>query len=488
MQRQLSEASRKTDLQSICMDSNLERVQTSAHAATPLSANPAASDDASSSSLRSETTGSTSVVDIYQDIHQSIDSLEKQTLVIGTVIHENARVLSRLAAVERSARVLVEASSQSCAHAQSGPLQTPPYLQCSTRGSRHPHSLVLESRTLYAAPEEHARNGLTANLEHQTTPTSAFSTGGGSIDIQDVEKSSEIVDGAGLLPHCDQASHVSRSHSASCRDHEDEEGEDTTSGESRVTSPSAETFRNPFDPTSSARTTEEKETRQREMQNHMRSQLATSNKFSDQTESPERRSPSEHVGGRKRKRDQHEGESLERIAESFGTESDLAYFEQIVDNARTNAHWISGAWTPRTLLSMPNVDPLSFVQALPTLMKELEDNDFAERLLGVKQRMALAHFYSTYRSAHANHEMFLRWTDGLGDSGVSLTPSDGRRTESVVKQRFIDISVWQCQRDRKQAAVKINNWQRCGKPWADLIIRLGYSSLLLVPPSMTNKR
>lgn len=87
-------------------------------------------------------------------------------------------------------------------------------------------------------------------------------------------------------------------------------------------------------------------------------------------------------------------------------DSDLEHFERIIDDAKANAHWISCAWTPRTLLT-PDVDPLQFVQVLPNLVKELDDNDFAGRLLEVKQRMALAHFYSAYRSAHANHEIFL---------------------------------------------------------------------------------
>ena len=353
-----------------------------------------------------------------------------------------------------------------------------------------------EVQTLFAAIEQETRNSLIEHLERRATPTSALFTGGDSVELQVLEK---IHDGAandaGPLSHSDQAFNVSESsYLIDRQDHDYEDSEYTTSDHSTIEPSSAGNLRHLLKPTIPASMWKEKELQARRTarQDQTRSQLATSDTSDCEIVPLECGSPSNDKAGRKRKRPspriEQEDESRRRIAETFGNDRDLEYFEQIVDNAKANAHWISGAWTPRNLLSMPDVDPLQFVQALPNLVEELEHNDFAERLLQVKQRIALAHFYSAYRSAHANHEMFLRWTEGIGNSGVSLTPRDGRRTESVVKQRFIGISVWQSQRDRKHAAVRINNWQRCGKPWAELIVRLGYSSLLLVPPSMTNKR
>ena len=427
----------------------------------PLAANPAESDDGTSRRLRSAST-----VDIYRDIHHSLDLLMERTLVIETVTQENAKILPRFAALEQHARVHGEAGSHSCAPGQN-------------RAPERPSQL-----------EGVASNDLTQNVAGPTFPAAALPTGGGLTGMQASENSQdENAHGARLLSHSDQASNAPQSaNSASCRDNHYEDVETSTSSESNMSFPSARNVRDQLDPSVSVHTVEENDLQTLPIaaQSHTRSQPTTGDMLSDQVESPECRSP---LPNRKRPLSQHEQEDepLERIAETFGVDSDLEYFEQIIDHAKASAHWISCAWTPRTLLTS-DVDPLQFVQALPTLVKELDDNDFAGRLLEVKQRMALAHFYSVYRSAHENHEMFLRWTDRLGNSGVSLTSCDGLRTESAVKQRFIDVCVWQCPRDRKQAAVKINNWQRCGRPWAAMIGRLGYSSLLLVPPDMTNKR
>ncbi|KAK3045743.1 hypothetical protein LTR09_012721 [Extremus antarcticus] len=406
------------------------------HAATPLAANPAENVDGSSGRLTSATTELNSIVDIYRNIHQSIDVLLQQNLIIDTITKENARVLSRLTAVERLARATREASgSHSRVTAEDGQRNESPNLQCGTGEACPSLSLVRE-------------------LERSQNET-AYK--------------------AGPLSHSDQASPQS-AHLMNCQDHDFEDSEYSTNDPSSTTPSPERSLRHHSRHTISASMGKD-----RELQAHRIVRQ-------DQTDCT---SPSNDMAGRKRKRPsrkiEHKDESHERIAETFGADSDLEYFERIIDDTKANAHWISGAWNPRNLLSTPDVDPLQFVQAVPTLVMELEDNDFAERLLQVKQRMALAHFYRAYRSAHENHDMFLRWTDGIG-SGVSLTPCNGRRMESIVKQRLIDISVWQSQRDRKQAAVKTNNWQRCGKPWAELIVRLGYSSLLLVPPSMTNKR
>ena len=451
------------------MDSNVARVQKSAHAATPLPANPAASGDGNSGRPKSGKTQSASTVEIYQDIHHSLDLLMERTLVRETVAQENARVLPRLAAVERRARVRVEASSPSHAPAQNGPHQTPAQLHCYACGSRYPQSLVLKLAAPHVAPEEEACNDLTKSLERRTTPVSASCMGEGETDMQAPENSQD--DRANCAPpslQSDQASNVSQSaDSVSYRDGLCEDGENITSDDSSINSPSAEILEHHLSPTISTGMSKEKELQARRtaMKDYSGSQLTNGNVSSGEIRSPE---PRNGMNRRKRKHAsgqcEHEDEPLERVVESFGMDSDLEHFEQIVDKAKENAHWVPGSWTPRALLLTPDVGPLQFVQALSTLVKELEDNDFAERLLEVKQRMALAHFYSAYRSAHANHKMFVRWTDGLRESGVNLTPPNGRRTESVVKQRFIDIVAWQSRRKREQAAVKINNWQRCGKP------------------------
>lgn len=416
-------------------------------------AHPAAHNDGASGRLRSA-----SAMDIYRDIHLSLDLLMERTLALETVTQENAKVLPRFAAVEQRARI---------------------------------HGLAPDRPSKLGG---NARDDLTEDVDCRPSPTLSLSTGGGLTGTQSPENSQgDDTSGTSLLPHSDQASNVPQpADSLCCRDNHRKDVENATSSGSSTSFASPRNVRDQLNPSISALARENgSQTLQMVEQRHTEFQLTNSDMLSDQVRSPECRTPPSDMMPLSKKRrfsqHEHEDDSLERIAETFGMDSDLEYFEQIIDNAKANAHWISCAWTPRTLLT-PDVDPLQFVQVLPNLVKELDDNDFAGRLLEVKQRMALAHFYSAYRSAHANHEIFLHWTDSLVSSGVSLTPCDGLRTDSMVKQRFVDISVWQCPRDRKQASIKINNWQRYGRPWADMIGRLGYSSLLLVPPDMTNKR
>lgn len=360
----------------------------------PLAANPAESDDGTPRRLTS-----TSTVDIYRDIHHSLDLLMERTLDRETVTQENAKNLPRFAAVEQRARVHGEAGSHSCVPGQN-------------RAPERPSQL-----------EGVASNDLTRNLGCPTFPAPALPTREGLTGMQTSENSQdENAHGARPLSHSEQASNASQSaNSLSCRDNHYEDAETATSSESNISFPSASNVRDQLDPSISAYTVEENDLQTLPMASHghTRPQPTTGDILSDQVESPECRSPLPY---RKRPFSQHEQEDepLERIAKTFGVDSDLEYFEQIIDHAKADAHWISCAWTPRTLLTS-DVDPLQFVQALPTLVKELDDNEFAGRLLEVKHRMALAHFYSVYRSAHENHEMFLRWTDRLGNSGVSLT-------------------------------------------------------------------
>lgn len=67
-------------------------------------------------------------------------------------------------------------------------------------------------------------------------------------------------------------------------------------------------------------------------------------------------------------------------------DGDLEHSEQIVDKAKENAHWVSGACTPCAFLLAPDVDPLRLFQALPTLEQELEDIKLAMRRVSGKRR------------------------------------------------------------------------------------------------------
>ena len=104
--------------------------------------------------------------------------------------------------------------------------------------------------------------------------------------------------------------------------------------------------------------------------------------------------------------------------------------------------------------------------------------------LELKKRMNLAHFHRTYHATLANPVTFLSLTERMYKYSNS-SPSKGHRMDSIVKQHFVNINVSQSGKSEKKARTQIKNWLRCGRPWMELITRLGYGSLLLVPPNMT---
>lgn len=71
--------------------------------------------------------------------------------------------------------------------------------------------------------------------------------------------------------------------------------------------------------------------------------------------------------------------------------------------------------------------------------------------------------------------------------GITISPKHSRM-DAAVKSRFIDIIFWHSSKSRAKAANKFNDWQSDGKPWAELIRRFGYGSLMLVPHELTDER
>ncbi len=147
---------------------------------------------------------------------------------------------------------------------------------------------------------------------------------------------------------------------------------------------------------------------------------------------------------------------------------------------------MSAMGLPPKFLISPYTDPVEFFQAVSNIVKTLEDNELAERLLQVQKRTELAHFYLAYEYAQTNASIFISWTESIHKTnGIPLTPDRGRK-DSVVKQRFVDISIGRSRKSREQLCYAMSNWRSCGKPWADLINLFGYAGLLLVPHRMNN--
>ena len=223
------------------------------------------------------------------------------------------------------------------------------------------------------------------------------------------------------------------------------------------------------------------------------SQVAFDDESSDETQPPQRsRGPSGTDKQRKKrkycdvKNSGSSNEIFERIVETFGAKGNLVHFEQVVFDAKESLRWASTAWPPRNLMN-PNIHFIEYFQAVPGLVEVLEDHGCAERLRLVQNRMARAHFYQAYQFAKDHYSVFISWTETEGkNKGIQLTPCTGHKQVTVIKQRFIDISIGKSRRNRKELSIDINNWQSWGWPWARLIDRLGFGGLLLIPERMTN--
>ncbi|KAK3669526.1 hypothetical protein LTR78_010580 [Recurvomyces mirabilis] len=201
--------------------------------------------------------------------------------------------------------------------------------------------------------------------------------------------------------------------------------------------------------------------------------------------------------GKKRKYQQHAHERdvtnfLADVVDAFGTDSDSEILQETFEHLTahaigTEAARLPSSWIMDRLLTNNPTDSIKLIEALPSLVREIDDNIISQRLSRVWKRMMLAQFYSTYRLAQTHPPMFLQWTeDTARANSIDLTPTSGR-LETQVKSRFIDIIFWQSRRSRAQAANKVNDWQHSGRPWAELIQRFGCGSLLLVPDQLTDE-
>ena len=106
--------------------------------------------------------------------------------------------------------------------------------------------------------------------------------------------------------------------------------------------------------------------------------------------------------------------------------------------------------------------------------------------------MALANFYCAYRAARAKPYVFLQQVDRHPSQHTYQTqvPHRNRNKRSEVKERFIELVLYQStsQRNRKKDSTYVNNWQKTGRPWFELIDRFGTGVLLLISAGVTNCR
>lgn len=134
--------------------------------------------------------------------------------------------------------------------------------------------------------------------------------------------------------------------------------------------------------------------------------------------------------------------------------------------------------------------PVQIIQATPTLAREIEHSAFNEQLSRIYFRIAIANFYCAYRAAHTNPCVFLQELDRHPSQQTSHLRTRNRTKRAEIKDRFIELvfSQWTSKRDHRRDSTRVNNWQKTGRPWFELIDRFGTGILLLVPEDVTNCR
>ncbi|KAG8531622.1 uncharacterized protein KY384_003253 [Bacidia gigantensis] len=135
-------------------------------------------------------------------------------------------------------------------------------------------------------------------------------------------------------------------------------------------------------------------------------------------------------------------------------------------------------------------DVVQLFNDVSRVVQEIEDSDISEQVQRVRNRLALARFYHTYRTAQANPQRFFDFVKGR-DFPTTETLEGGTCTKrTLVKERMIDLIFNSPQdgRKRKKDAIRINNWQNLGRPWHELITRFGAGILFLVRKDATNDR
>jgi len=134
--------------------------------------------------------------------------------------------------------------------------------------------------------------------------------------------------------------------------------------------------------------------------------------------------------------------------------------------------------------------PARVIEITPNLAREIEGSTVNEQLSRVRSRMALADFYCAYRAAHAEPDIFLQELERSPSQHIHQPQARHRTRGAEIKHRFIELVFSQSTRetDQKRNSTRVNNWQKAGRPWFELIGRFGTGILLLVPEDVTNCR
>ncbi|KAH6635856.1 hypothetical protein F5144DRAFT_487778 [Chaetomium tenue] len=135
-------------------------------------------------------------------------------------------------------------------------------------------------------------------------------------------------------------------------------------------------------------------------------------------------------------------------------------------------------------------DASHFRQLVQGLGVAIESSIFGEQNSRIRKRIALAHFYHAYALAQEYPTLFLSWCDDQQVQAGSMLPKGGSR--SVVQHRFADLIFppdegSDAASDAKRKTLKIQMWRKSGKKWTQMIERMGYGILLLLPSGLSDE-
>ena len=167
---------------------------------------------------------------------------------------------------------------------------------------------------------------------------------------------------------------------------------------------------------------------------------------------------------------------------------------------------VTGA--PSISASFDRLLSLRTAQIVSMLRNELDITEIGEQLFRFRKRLAQSRFFEFYVMAQKHRELFLQanpeTTETLSRNVMSKQAS---RPKSRVFNRVVDLmfpdtahtdedtvategSFGQMQRKRQrdQAAKKVHDWRRNGKPWFAMIQRFGKGVLLLLPRNLSDEK
>ena len=168
--------------------------------------------------------------------------------------------------------------------------------------------------------------------------------------------------------------------------------------------------------------------------------------------------------------------------------------------------YVAGA--PSISASFDRLLSLRTAQIVSILRNELDVTEIGEQLYRFRKRLAQSRFFEFYVMAQKYPELFLETNPETTETlSRNLMSKQASRPKSRVFNRVVDLmfpntahtdedtvategSFGQMQRKRQrdQAAKKVHDWRRNGRPWSAMIQRFGDGVLLLLPKSLSDEK